>query len=93
MPAPPLAPLLSVISPGITEHQLLTAWQTQPLSILAYVVVAAFAIGYLAGVRRLGKKGRAWPLTRTASFLGGLLAVVIAIGSGLASYDDSVFTM
>jgi putative membrane protein len=44
-------------------------------------------------VRRLARRGRSWSPWRTASFLGGTLMVVIAVQSGLASYDDSVFAV
>jgi putative copper resistance protein D len=46
------------------------------------------AAAYLLGVRRLAARGRRWPRWRTASFLGGVLVLVIAMQSGLASLDD-----
>jgi putative copper resistance protein D len=49
------------------------------------VLVAA---GYLLGVHRLAIRGRRWPRQRTASFLGGVFVLVIALQSGLASLDD-----
>jgi hypothetical protein len=44
--------------------------------------------GYLLGVHRLAVRGRRWAPRRTASFLGGVLVLVIALQSGLASLDD-----
>ncbi|MGH9303443.1 MAG: cytochrome c oxidase assembly protein [Acidimicrobiales bacterium] len=95
-PAVPLAPLfgvIGVISPAISLHQLLTAWQSDPLSLVAYLLEIGAALAYLEGVRRLKVRGRRWRPERTAAFLGGLVAIVIATGSGLASYDDSVFML
>jgi putative copper resistance protein D len=46
------------------------------------------AAGYLLGVRRLAVRGRRWAPRRTASFLAGLLVLVIATQSGLAGFDD-----
>jgi putative copper resistance protein D len=51
-------------------------------------VEGLLATGYLIGVRRLAARGRRWARRRTASFLGGLLVLVIALQSGLASLDD-----
>jgi putative copper resistance protein D len=47
-----------------------------------------FAAGYLLGVHRLAVRGRRWASRRTASFLGGVLVLVIAMQSGLAGLDD-----
>lgn len=80
-------------SPRVRLHVLLTSWQTEPLAIVALVVVVAFAAAYVLAARRLSARRRRWPLRRTAAFLGGLAVIVIAVNSGLAAYDDSVFKM
>ena len=51
----------------------------------------ALAAWYVVSVRRLAARGRAWPRWRTVSFLSGTVLVIIAVQSGLASYDDEVF--
>jgi putative copper resistance protein D len=81
-----------VLSPSISAHQLVTDWQTGGLSLVALGVAVALAVAYLAGVHRLGRRGRRWPRARTAGFLAATLTVVIAVQSGLASYDDSNFS-
>ena len=48
---------------------------------------------YLRGTRLLKARGRHWAKLRTTSFLAGMALVFIATGSGLASYDDTVFTI
>jgi len=81
------------ISPGISTHTLLTAWQTQPLSLLALAIEISLAVAYLIGVRRLARKGRSWSAWRTASFIAATLTVIVAVQSGLASYDDESFAI
>ena len=77
----------------VTVHGLLTAWQTEPLSLGSLAVEVALAGWYLWSARRLSGRGRRWSGWRTAAFLGGIVLVVVAAQSGLASYDDSVFSL
>jgi putative copper resistance protein D len=81
------------LSPPVQVHTLLTAWQTDWLSNVSLAVEIAFAIGYVVLTRRLARKGRRWSAWRTTSFLAGILTIVIAVQSGLASYDDSNFNI
>jgi putative membrane protein len=75
----------------VTLHGLLTAWRTEVPSWISLAVELAFAAWYLWSVRRLGRRGRRWSGRRTAAFVGGVALVVVALQSGLASYDDSDF--
>lgn len=79
------------ISPPVQVHDLLTSWQTDWMSLVALTIELGIAVVYVLGVIRLARRGRHWSPWRTASFMLGTLAVVAAIQSGLASYDDSVF--
>ncbi len=79
------------ISPNVSAHVLLTGWQTDALSVFALVIEAAIAAWYLWSVLRLRRRGRIWSPWRTASFVAGMAIVVVAVQSGLAAYDDSVF--
>lgn len=81
------------LSPAISVHTLLTGWQTGPLALAALAMEVVVAGWYVQAARRLAGRGRRWSGWRTASFLAGTLLVVVATQSGLASYDDSVFTM
>ncbi|MGH9298243.1 MAG: cytochrome c oxidase assembly protein [Acidimicrobiales bacterium] len=83
----------AVISPPITLHQLLTGFQTDPLSLLATAVSFVVLCGYLGFRRRLQSRGRSWSDWRTASFAVGIVTIFVATGSGLASYDDSNFVL
>ncbi|MHB8682050.1 MAG: cytochrome c oxidase assembly protein [Acidimicrobiales bacterium] len=85
--------LADAISPSVSVRTLLTAWQTDALSIVAFAVEAVLVSWYVWSVRRLAARGRHWPSWRTVSFCGGIALVVVATGSGLASYDDSVFAV
>ena len=80
-----------VISPPVEIHTLLTGWQTDTLSLVCLGIELALAAWYVVSVRRLAARGRAWSRARTVSFLGGTALVIIAVQSGLASYDDEVF--
>ncbi len=68
----------------------LTQWQSAPV---VTVSVAAAAGLYLWGVIRVARRhpARPWPLWRTGMFLGGLAIVVLALQSGIGSYDDVLF--
>lgn len=82
-----------VPSPSVTLHTLALGWQGAPGALVAVAVEVGLALAYLAGVRRLGRRGRRWDPWRTAGFLGGLVVVILAVDSGIAAYDDSVFVM
>jgi putative copper resistance protein D len=86
------AALVSIVrSPGEPATGYLTKWQTDPFAVTALVVLVVLGLSYLVGVRRLAAKGRKWSRLRTASFLLGILSVVIALDSGLAYYAKLVF--
>ncbi|MCV7281193.1 bifunctional copper resistance protein CopD/cytochrome c oxidase assembly protein [Mycolicibacterium flavescens] len=52
-----------------------------------------FAIVYLVGVRRLRRRGDAWPVGRTIGWLCGCAALLIATSSGLGRYMPAMFSM
>jgi cytochrome c oxidase assembly factor CtaG len=51
---------------------------------------AATACLYLWGTRRVATR---WPRERTASFLAGVVCVVLALQSGIAAYDDRLLSV
>ncbi len=85
--------LLTISSPQVKLSVLLTAIQTDPLSLVALAVEVILSGLYLRGTRLLKARGRHWAHLRTTSFIAGMALVFIATGSGLASYDDTVFTI
>jgi cytochrome c oxidase assembly factor CtaG/putative copper export protein len=52
-----------------------------------------FAALYLAGVRRLRRRGDDWPAGRTAAWLLGCLALLFVTSSGLGRYMPAMFSM
>lgn len=85
--------LADVRSPSVSVHQLLTGWQHDPLPVVGLVAEAALVAWYLWSSRRLEARGRPWSAWRSAAFVSGVVLVALAVQSGLASYDDSVFTV
>ena len=51
------------------------------------------ALLYLAGVRRLRRRGDAWPAGRTLAWLCGCAALLFATSSGLGRYMPAMFSM
>jgi putative membrane protein len=79
--SPPLAPSLRTL--------LLPA----NIDVVAIVLVAVTAGCYLAGTRRLARRGRRWSKARTTAFLAGSIVVVVATQTGIARYDTVLFSM
>jgi cytochrome c oxidase assembly factor CtaG len=84
---------LGVLSPPVTLHGLLFGFQSGLISFVALGLDLCAVAWYLACRHRLSDRGRHWPASRAVTFVLGVLTIVIATESGLASYDDSVFTM
>ena len=62
------------------------------LTLLPSVGLLAAAVAYLVGVRRLTARGDRWPVGRTVAFVGlGLGTIAVALLSGLAAYDETLF--
>lgn len=76
----------------VRASSLLTGVQSGALGILAQACLAATAVLYLLCLRRLHIRGRRPPARRTVCFLAGLFALWVAVGSGLAGYDDTNVT-
>jgi cytochrome c oxidase assembly factor CtaG len=76
--------------PPFGLQAIFTQWQSAPV-VTASVVLAAGL--YLWGVVRVARRhpARPWPLWRTGMFFSGLVIVVLALQSGIGSYDDVLF--
>jgi putative copper resistance protein D len=66
---------------------LVSDWQ---LDVTVLVPVVAAAALYVLATARL--RGR-WPWRRTASFLGGLACLLVALQSGIDAYDDRLLSV
>ena len=76
--------------PQFGFQAVLTQWQSAPVVTASAVLAAGL---YLWGVVRVARRhpARPWPAWRTGMFLGGLVVVVVALQSGIGSYDDVLF--
>jgi cytochrome c oxidase assembly factor CtaG/putative copper export protein len=64
----------------------------RPDLVLGTLAVVA-ALVYLAGVRRLRRRGVAWPGGRTASWLVGCGVLLVATSSGIGTYAPAQFSV
>ncbi len=78
--APPSAPSLRTLL--LPAH----------VDVVALVLVMAMAGCYVAGSRRLARRGRRWSSGRTAAFLSGSAVVLVATQTGIARYDTVLFS-
>ncbi|EFL09773.1 MULTISPECIES: cytochrome c oxidase assembly protein [Actinomycetes] len=73
-----------------TFWRLLTDWRFD----LIYGTLALVLAGlYLAGVRRLRKRGDSWPVGRTVAWLAGCLVILLATSSGIGRYAPAMFSV
>ncbi|MGH3855156.1 MAG: cytochrome c oxidase assembly protein [Pseudonocardiaceae bacterium] len=73
-----------------TPARLLLDWRPDLVFGVAALVLAG---GYLAGVQRLARRGEAWPVGRTAAWLGGCAVILIATSSGIGRYSMAMFSV
>lgn len=67
-------------------YLLASDWTIAPTVVAGCAFVAVL---YLAAARR----ARRWPRARSWAFLGGLLTVLVALDSGLDTYDDQLLSV
>jgi putative copper resistance protein D len=76
--------------PRFTLGAVFTQWELVSWATLAILLTAAV---YLWGVWRMHRRGDRWPLGRTASFLAGMVAALMATASGFGVYDDTLLSV
>jgi cytochrome c oxidase assembly factor CtaG/putative copper export protein len=74
----------------LTSLRVLFDWRFDLIFGTAAIVFAAL---YLAGVRRLRRRGDAWPRGRTVSWLLGCSALLFVSSSGMGRYMPAMFSM
>jgi len=97
-PPPPLrdepSPVEVAIGYGFegppTVARVLFDWRFDLIFGSAAIVMA---VVYLAGVRRLRRRGDGWPIGRTAAWLLGCAALLFTTSSGLGRYMPAMFSM
>lgn len=78
------------VPPPLTVTRLLT--EARPDLVWLGLVLLLGGL-YLAGVRRLATKGRRWSPARSTSFGVGLAVLLFATCSGIAAYDQVLFSI
>ncbi|MFD2468901.1 cytochrome c oxidase assembly protein [Amycolatopsis silviterrae] len=73
-----------------TFWRLLTDWRFDLLYGTLAIVLAGL---YLGGVRRLRKRGDAWPVGRTVAWLAGCAVILLATSSGIGRYAPAMFSV
>ncbi|WP_446224843.1 cytochrome c oxidase assembly protein [Nocardia sp. IBHARD005] len=73
-----------------TVSRLLFDWRFDLIFGTLAIVLAAL---YLLGVRRLRKRGDAWPLGRTIAWCSGCLVLLLATSSGVGRYAPAMFSV
>ena len=90
-PDPTPAQILTgeVLPPELTLTTYLTAWRIDPI----WLAVCAFGIFfYIAGTVRLRRRGDAWPVLRTVSWVSGLLLLLWITNGGINAYEHILFS-
>jgi len=79
----------SPLPPEMTPERLFTLWNFD----IIWLLVAAFLLFfYLAGVWRLRKRGDAWPVLRTVSWVAGVLLLFYITNGGVNVYEKYLFS-
>ena len=73
-----------------TVARLLFDWRFDLIYGTAAIVLAVL---YLAGVRRLRRRGDRWPVGRTVAWLSGCFVLLMATSSGLGRYSPAMFSV
>ena len=77
------------LPPELTWARLITSWNFD----LLWVLGCAFALFfYLAGVRRLRRRGDRWPIQRTISWAAGILLLFYITSGGVNVYEKYLFS-
>ena len=58
------------------------------VTVVGLSLEAALEAGYIWLSVRVARKGRPWPLARTAAFSSGVLVLVFSLQYGIAAYDE-----
>lgn len=73
-----------------TLARLLFDWR---FDLVFGTAAVALAVLYLLGVRRLRRRGDAWPVGRTVAWLCGCAAILVGTSSGIGKYAPAMFSV
>lgn len=78
------------LPPPMTPEVFMTLWKWD----LLWVVIPVFAVAlYLAGVRRLRRRGDTWPVGRTIAWILGFALLFYTTNGALNAYERYVFSV
>lgn len=95
-PPPPRQPSAAEVEIGYdlagppTVARILFDWRFDLILGTAAIVLA---VVYLLGVRRLRRRGDAWPVGRTVAWVSGCAALLITTSSGIGRYMPAMFSV
>jgi putative copper resistance protein D len=78
------------LPPELTAGSWFTAWS---IDVLWLTICGALAVFYVYGVLRLRKRGDAWPVYRTASWLAGLALLFYITSGAMNVYEHYLFSV
>ena len=79
-----------LLPPEMTGLSWFTAWR---INLLWLTICIALAVVYLYGVYRLRKRGDAWPVYRTVSWLSGLGLLFYITNGAMNAYEQVLFSV
>src|ERR1700722_11217906 len=72
-------------------HNALTRWEFSPFALLVLAAAIVAASWYIRAELTVSTRGRRWSGWRTASFMAGLVAVVVALQSPVSTFTTDYF--
>lgn len=90
--AAPAAAAHEAVPPAPTPGSILFDWSFEPL-VQVPLILTALAYLYAATKVSAAHPRNPWPRSRLAAFLAGLAAIEIALESGIAAYDTTLFSI
>jgi cytochrome c oxidase assembly factor CtaG len=77
------------LPPALDAARWFTTWRTDPL----WLALAGLGVGwYLLAVRRMHRRGDAWPVLRAVSWVAGAVVMVFATSGGPGVYGRVLFS-
>lgn len=71
-------------------QQAVTSWRLDLIWVLFAIITTWW---YLAGVRRMVRRGDQWPISRTLNWIFAMAVLVYATGGGVAVYGEYLFSV
>ncbi len=78
------------LPPELTFVTFFTQWRVDPLWL---AVVAIAIVGYLIGVIRLNRRGDKWAISRTISWIFGMLLLAFITNGSFNAYEEYLFSV